>query len=158
MSRDRRLEIEALETRLPLSHATAAAPLILDGTLSVKKDAAYRTTNSDGSTTTTIPVSGALGSLGKVRGFWFQNFDMYGNYMSPDSLNLKSGKGSVSVIFDHVTPTHVKGKIVSYNQRAHGETGAVQRSVESGTLELIASTSRKSAQTIVIQSAGSSLG
>jgi hypothetical protein len=109
----RSLRFEALETRQLLSggrldpaHISPAitGPLGLDGLLTVvhRPHAVTTTTHLDGSTTTSIPVSGQLGSLGQVRGVWSESVDAYGNYDGPDTLVLRNGKGSVLVAFDNL--------------------------------------------------------
>src|SRR5262249_22588751 len=90
MSHVHSLDFEALETRELLSsthHAgthskptVATVPLVIDGTVAVNNNAAVSDENLDGGTTTSVPLTGQLGALGKVTGVWHESTDGYGDY------------------------------------------------------------------------------
>ena len=151
MSYARFLVFESLEERKLLSnaHVTAAhakpaavrTPLVLSGTLTVDSKAASTTMNEDGSTTTSIPVSGQIAALGKVHGMWDENADQYGDYEGPDTIQLRGAKGMVVIAFSNANPgpaNHNVNGSVSYQhpQIFDGGTKAYSRGAESGSIVL----------------------
>jgi hypothetical protein len=151
MSYARSLVFESLEERKLLSkahvavaHDTPAAvktPLVLTGTLTVDNKAASTTMNVDGSTTTSIPVSGQIGALGEVHGIWDESADQYGDYEGPDTIQLRGAKGTVVIAFSNATPGsayHNGNGSVSYQHPQIFESGtrAYARSTESGSIAL----------------------
>jgi hypothetical protein len=152
------LRFDTLESRqllsrahLPVVHAArvAAAPIVLDGTLSVdnKHNAISSTMNADGSSTTSVAVAGQLGALGPVHGVWYENQDAFGNYQGPDTLRLRDAKGTITLAFNNLNPStpHAKlrGAVVyEHTQRFYGGTGAYARASESGTIELTTNAAR----------------
>ena len=150
MKRSRSLRFEALEARQLLSqghvavaHAAAvlAGPIVLTGTLSVDNNpqAITSTTNPDGSTTTSVPVTGNLGTLGRFRGVWDESTDAYGNYQGPDTIQLHNAQGAIVVAFNDQyflhAPIRVKGGIsYLHNQKVLGGTKAYAGATETGTI------------------------
>ena len=155
------VRVEALEDRKLLSRAhhavahpapAAATPVVIAGTLSVndRNGGTSSLQNPDGSTTTSVPITGQLGALGKVRGVWNENFDAYGDHVAPDVLRLQNAKGTLIVTFDNTNagPIHPDGhKLVEYTkvQRLYAGTGAYVHATETGTIEVVAN----SAETVI---------
>ncbi len=150
---------ESLEERKLLSRAhvalharsvVAATALVLSGTLAVDNGAATTTEDEQGDVMTSTPVAGQLGALGEVHGIWNETSDQYGDYMGPDSLQLRTANGSFVVQFSEQNTDAVHhltgGGIESVHpQLAADGTGAYARTKESGTIEL----STNSARTVV---------
>jgi hypothetical protein len=159
MSRVHSLRFEFLEARTLLSKAhlamphaapaVTAAPLVLDGTLTIDNHAASPTMNEDGSTTTSTPVVGRLGSLGVVRGVWNESVDEYGDYIGPDTLRLHASKGAFVVAFNNASsgPAHPAAHGAVYYehpQRVYYPIGTYAGDSESGSIELITNPARTS--------------
>jgi hypothetical protein len=158
---------ESLEARRLLSashHGHAAAhgqytgpsiPLVFSGTLTVNNKSPQTTQNADGSTTTSVPVAGHLGSLGEVRGYWNESVDQYGNYIGPDTIRLHTSKGTFVVAFNDGSsgPKQHQGGEVYYQhlQRALGATGAFYGESESGTLDVMMNRSQTLVASIKLQ-------
>ncbi len=151
MSHARLLFFESLEARKLLSSthavaaharpAVAATPLVLNGTLTVDNKAASTMMNDDGSTTTSIPVSGQISTLGKVHGTWNESADQYGDYEGPDTIQLRGAKGLIVVAFSNANPgtaIHNGNSSLSYDhpQIVEGGTRAYSRGIESGSIML----------------------
>lgn len=160
MSQSRRtFQFDALETRelLSVAHAPrwhhphhprvharptiAAATLVLDGTLTVNNRGANSVPNLAGGMTNSVPVSGQLGSLGQVRGTWYESSDSFGNYVGPDTLVLHAAHGGFTVSFNNAAPgpAHPSGHGTVYYQhpqRAGSGTGAFAGAREIGTIDL----------------------
>ena len=77
---------------------------MFNGTLTVDYKAATMDMNTDGSSTTVVPVSGRLGTLGVVHGDWNQTIDSYGNYEGPDTIQLRDPKGTFVITFNDLNP------------------------------------------------------
>ncbi len=169
MKRVRSLRFDTLESRrllstahLALAHAAraAAVPLVVTGTLTVDNnpDDISSTTNIDGSTTTSVPVAGQLGALGKVRGVWNESVDEFGDYDGPDTLILHNAKGSFGVAFND-SPTskpssHAKtGGAITYEhaQQVLGGNGAYARATESGSIEVTTNAARTKVASLTLQ-------
>jgi hypothetical protein len=141
---------DALESRKLLTKAHPLAPavvLALSGTLAVDNNASYVTEDAEGDTTTTTPVAGVLGTLGKVRGLWNKTFDAYGDYLGPDTLQLHNTHGTFVIAFDTTNPGKVRrlGRgIITYQIPQHVRSGtlAYARASESGSIELFGDTSK----------------
>jgi hypothetical protein len=161
MKRVRSLRFEALEARqllsrghMALAHAAhaalaPAAQVVLDGTLSVNNNprATSTTMNADGSSTTTVLVSGQLGSLGQVRGTWNESVDAYGNYVGPDTLVLHDARGSILVAFNNENSpraaTRVTGGLTyEHAQRVVAGSRAFARATETGTIVVTTSAAK----------------
>lgn len=162
MSHARRtLQFDALETRELLSVAHAHAPrwhhprharvharptiaatsLVLAGTLTVNNRGAYTVPNLAGGMTTSAPVAGQLGSLGEVRGTWYESTDSYGYYVGPDTITLHAAHGSFTVSFNNGSsgPAHPSGHATvfyQHPQHAGAGTGAFAGARETGTIDL----------------------
>ncbi len=164
MSHFRALSFEALEARKLLSRvhivahtrpAVSATPLVLDGTLTVANNAATTSMNDDGSTTTSVPVAGQLGTLGKVHGVWEESTDEYGDPIEPDTLELHDAKGTVVVAFNGQNVGrghHLAGGAVNYDvaQRVLDGAGAYTRAPESGSIELTTNSARTLVQSMTL--------
>jgi hypothetical protein len=147
----RALGFDALEARKLLTgplvaphHTTpiiAATPVVLDGTLVVDSSAATSSSNSDGSSTTSTPVVGDLGTLGKVRGVWNQIVDEFCDTDGPDVPRLQLPKGSLIITFYtlNTVPAHPAAHGAVYYSRAQqlcAGTGAYAGTTESGMIDL----------------------
>jgi hypothetical protein len=167
MRSDRRLGFEDLEARKLLStvHISAASsgasaltPISLTGTLNVNLNEASTVENSDSSETTTVPVVGRLGSLGKVTGVWSHTLNQSGNYEGPDTLVLKSSlqKGSFTINFNDnnsgLTAKSVGKDLSDYQhaQKLASGTGTFARVSEAGSIELMLNTNQDTYKSLVL--------
>jgi len=163
------LRFDALETRPLLSKAHAivphttpmevASPLVLDGNLSVNNSpaVALSTANADGGSTTSLPVSGRLGTLGTVRGFWSETTDSMGDIEGLDTLRLRASKGMFIIAFNNETtgqPHHGPHGSVSYQQAQvfYQGTGAYAHASERGTLDLTTNPAKTEVVSISLES------
>lgn len=149
MRRDHSLRFEALEGRQLLAAAHVATvvpptPVTIDGTLTVNVNDSSQIQNLDGSWTTTVPVSGTLDGLGKVKGNWQTSIDQFGNYDGPDTIQLstKTPKGSFTIAFNNKNPgkpTKVSPALGFYQhgQQLRSGTGAFAHATEAGSIELM---------------------
>jgi hypothetical protein len=169
MNRVHSLRFEALEARRLLTGSLAvaahaapaavAAPLVLQGTLTVNHHAATSTMNLDGSSTISAPVSGPLAGLGKVRGVWYESRDSFGNYQGPDLIRLRNAQGTFNVAFSNQTPgpAHPTGHHTVYyqhNQRVQGGTGAYAGARESGSINVNMNASHSAVESLTLNTAG----
>jgi hypothetical protein len=169
MRRIHSLRFEALESRELLSRAHAAAhaardhakpavagvPLVLDGTLTVDNNAASEEQNPDGSTTMSVPVTGQLGALGKVSGYWYESSDEFGDYEGPDEIVLRSSQGAFTVAFNNGSPgpAHRTGPHSVYYQHAlaiEGGSAAYAGDTGSGTIDLNMNAKHTAVQSITL--------
>ena len=163
MSHARALRFESLEARELLSgagpmkpgaaHAVTAAPLVLSGTLTVDNQASTTSMDEEEDTITSTPVSGQLGTLGKVHGVWTESADQYGDYLGPDTIKIHTAKGTFVVAFseEHTSNRHrVAGGALAYEdpQIASQGTGAYAGAKESGSIELTTNKSRTLVETM----------
>jgi hypothetical protein len=167
MRSNRLLRFEDLEARKLLSAAhigsarpasVAVTPINLTGTLDVNLNEASTVENSDSSETTTVPLVGRLGSLGKVTGVWSHTLNQLGDYRGPDTLVLKSSlqKGSFTINFDGndsgLTAKSV-GKDVSDYQHAQklvSGTGTFAKVSQAGSIELMLNTNQDTYKSLVL--------
>lgn len=175
MSRVRSLRFEALESRELLStvHAAAhaarahpkakakaavvAAPLVLNGTLTVENRAASTDQNLDGGYTNSVPVSGQLAGLGEVHGVWYESSDSFGDYLGPDTITLHGAQGGFTVAFNNGTsgPAHSTGQHTVYYEHAQqviSGSGAYAGSKESGSLDLNMNAKHTTVESITLSS------
>ncbi len=162
---------EDLEGRMLLSarahHAAApkaqvpvvTTPLVVQGTLAVAQKAASSSTDGSGDTITTVPVTGELTGIGKVRGLWNESEDAYGNYIGPDTIQLRSAQGTFSVVFNdtHLGKAHRTATGASFNpvpQHVHGGTGAYAHATETGTIVLNTNATRKVIESLALNTTG----
>jgi hypothetical protein len=148
-----------------MAHAAAMAPpaaLVLNGTLAVDNSphAAVATMNPDGSTTTSLPIAGRLGSLGEFRGVWNETVDPYGEITGLDVLRLHSPKGNLAVAFDNETPglAHPAARgAVSHeqSQRLFSGTGAYARASETGSVVMTSNRAGTVVQSLTLHTRGS---
>ena len=165
MRRAHSLRFDALEARKLLTKAHVVAvhpaaavvsvPVVLTGTLAVDKNEATTSQNIDGSSTTMVPVSGRLGTLGKVQGVWYENADQFGDYMGPDTIELvsRNPKGTLSVSFNNQNAgqLHLIGHSTGYYQHAQrlqGGTGAFAKASEDGSIEVMVSSTKKAVESL----------
>jgi hypothetical protein len=145
---------------VPVLHATPVAvtgPLLLSGTLAVDNNAASQTTNPDGSTTTTTPVAGKLGTIGRVRGVWNETTDQFGDVEGLDALRLRLPKGKVVLEFNNESPGPAQraGHGVIYDeeaQRLGAAAGAYIGSTETGSIDLYPNSGRSEIVTLALHS------
>jgi hypothetical protein len=74
------LEARKLLTTTHVAVPLALTPLPINGTLAVNLNTASQVENDDGSETTSVSVSGRLGTLGKVTGEWNQSIDEFDHH------------------------------------------------------------------------------
>jgi hypothetical protein len=160
------LGFEDLEVRMLLStkahHAVAhtapaavTVPLVLNGTLTVDQKAASASEDDLGDLTTSIPVAGELAGLGEVRGFWNHSDDSFGDYLGPDTIQLRDSQGTFVIVFNDANPgkAHRTATGAVFNpipQRVHGGTGAYARASESGTIALSTNAARTVVESITL--------
>ena len=151
------------------SHVAAPlVPIVLNGTLSVNVNNSAQSQNMDGSWTTTVPVSGVLGTLGKVKGYWSTSIDPYGDYEGPDSLVLQTNnpkgstdpKGSVTIDFNNANSGKAKKVSAGEGFYQHGQqvasgSGAYSKVSENGSIELMVNEKKGSVTSIVLISVNS---
>ena len=154
------LEAKQLLSKAPIEVAhpaptVVAGPIVLSGTLAVDNNAATQTTNPDGSTTTTTPVVGRLGTMGKVRGVWNETTDQFGDVDGLDALRLRLPKGTVVVVFNNEDPGPAvrAGHGVVYDvesQRIGAGAGAYVGSSETGSIDLYPNSGRSEIVTLAL--------
>ncbi len=132
-----------------------AAPLVINGTLAVDYKAATMTMNPDGSSTTVVPVSGRLGTLGVVHGDWNQSVDSYGDYQGPDTIQLQDSKGTFVIAFNDGTPgktykTAQGAPYYEHNQHVAGGTHAYAKATESGSIELVMNSAKNQINSLIL--------
>ena len=168
---ERRWGFDHLEARKLLTaahvaqvHAAAVAtPVVLTGTLNVALNQASTSENSDSSETTTVPVVGRLGSLGKVTGVWSHTLDQSGNDLGPDRLVLNASlvKGSFTINFNNnnsgLTARSVGKNLSEYQhaQKLVSGSGGFAQASENGSIELMLNTDQETYKSIVLISANS---
>jgi hypothetical protein len=133
--------------------------VVLTGTLSVDNSAATVTEDEEGDVMTSTPVAGQLGGLGEVHGLWNVTNDQYGDYMGPDSLQLRTDSGSLVVQFSEQNTDavhHIKGGAIAsvHPQLASDGTGAYARTRESGTIALTTNSARTLVESMTLTSEG----
>jgi hypothetical protein len=161
------LRFEVLEPRRLLArvHVTVAhpasamdvVPLVLNGSLAVDDRAAITSMNVDGSTTTSVPVAGRLGTVGEVRGVWNESVDTYGNHDGPDVLRLQNSKGTLVITFNNENPGKATflapGNVYfPHTQRLFAGTGAYAHALESGTIEVISNAAKTVVKSLALNS------
>lgn len=161
----RSLDFDALEARKLLTkahpavvhadHAVVTVPLELNGTLAVDMKQAVTISNADGSETTATPVAGTLSGVGEVRGVWNVTADTYGDYIGPDTLQLRDSKGTFVVAFNDANPGRAHKTADGFEfkplrQRVHGGTGAYARATETGTLVMSTTSAKVGIQSLTL--------
>ena len=168
MRHGRPLCFESLEEKKLLSGSHVAAHnraavattlLELTGTLKVHNQAAMTSTDENGDVMTSTPVTGQLGSLGEVRGTWNTASDEYGDYMGPDTLQLRTANGSFVVQFSEQnidSVQHLAGGATEtvHPQLASDGTRAYARAKESGTIELTSNPARTAVGSMTLTAQG----
>lgn len=122
--------------------APAAITLAPVGTLVVDDRDATAAMNVLGSSTTSTPVAGVLGTLGKVRGVWEKTYDTFGDYVGPDTLRLRNPRGTFVITFNaaHAGKVrHLAGGATTFEvaDRVRGGTGAYAGASGGGTITLV---------------------
>jgi hypothetical protein len=169
MRHARFLDFDALEGRKLLTrahhvaahhpHAAAAVALVLDGTLAANQKAAVTSMNADGSTMVSVPVAGVLAGLGQVRGFWNQSTDSFGEYLGPDTLQIRDARGAFVVVFNNANPVRPQRTAAGLvfrplPQRVHGGAGAYAHATETGTIQVTSNPARAAASLTLNTPAG----
>jgi hypothetical protein len=168
MRRVRSLSFEPLEERKLLSRAhvavhskpaVATTALVFNGTLRVDNNAATMSEDDEGDTTTSTPVSGQLGPLGQVRGIWNTSDDEYGDYLGPDTLQLRTAKGTFVVAFSEQntdSASHLHGGATDTVDPQLGSvgTGAYAHERESGTIGLTSNSARNEIVSLTLTTTG----
>ncbi len=166
MRHGRPLDFDALEARKLLTKAHPAVhsvpaviitPVALNGTLTVDNKAASSSMDAYGDSTTTIPVSGTISTLGAVKGVWNESEDSTGNYLAPDTLKLRNAQGAIVITFNsavkskvhRLTPTTLGYDVA---QRLYAGTRAYTKDSESGTLEMITNNAQNAVKNITLTS------
>jgi hypothetical protein len=137
-------------------------PIELSGTLVVdnKANAVVTNVNMDGSTTTSTPVAGHLGTIGKVRGAWSVTKDIFGDPDGLDTLRLHNSNGSLILKFkgEQAARAHPAGHGAvdyEYAQRLYDGTGAYAGTSETGTITMTTDASRSKLYRITLVSRAS---
>jgi hypothetical protein len=133
--------------------------LAIVGTLAVDSRESSTTANADGSSTIAVPVSGTLGALGRFQGVWNESVDAFGNNQGPDVVRLHNSKGTLVIAFNNEIPgrAHPDGPgTIDYQhpQKLISGTGAYARSVETGTIEIVANSVKTVVKSLVLNSEG----
>jgi hypothetical protein len=160
--------LEGLEARkllsrahLAIAHPRAAAvvavPVSLSGTLAVDNNAVSSTQNSDGSSTTSVPVAGQLGTLGVVHGLWNETADSFGDVQGLDALRLNTSQGGLIVVFNNQTsgPPHRMGHgtvFYEHPQRILEGTGSLAHASESGSIEVVTNGAKRIVESLILKS------
>jgi hypothetical protein len=156
-------ELLAASHQAARPHSTpmiAETPLVLSGTLAVENNLTSSVPNADGSTTTSTPLAGNLGSLGRVTGVWNESLDSFGDASGLNVLRLQTGKGSLVITFSTVNTvkTHPAGHGEVFYTRAQklfAGTGAYAGAKESGMLDLTTNPGRSAIASVTLKSANS---
>lgn len=168
MSRVHTLRFDVLESRKLLAAARAAAhpapakvavPVVLNGTLAVNNKASSTTGNADGSYTISIPVSGALGGLGAVRGVWSETVDMFGDTTGLDVIRLRNAQGTILIGFDNQAPGKPRpagrGTVfIEDAQRIYSGTGPYAHASETGSIEVTSNAAQTVVQGLTLHTKG----
>ena len=165
MHHDRVLRAEGLEPRLLLSkghpapahvvRAEVLTPIKLDGTLTVNAKQASSLTDDSGNMVQMMPVSGVLGGVGKVKGFWVESVSSADGSVIPDALQLHNAQGSIVVSFSTVGrgKAHPTATGTSYNvlnQSVQGGSRAYAHVTESGLIAINTNASGKVVQSMTL--------
>jgi hypothetical protein len=175
MRQARSLGFDDLETRKllskvahhPATHeavpAAVAMPLNINGTVIVDMKAAEQSTDDQGDSTTTVPVTGYLGTLGKVHGAWSESTDEFGDYLGPDTIQFSTSQGTFTIAFDsdNLKNAHKVGKESIFpplGQQFDGGTGVYAKASETGSIQVITNPSKGVAETMTFVSTNPSAG
>ncbi len=149
MRQDRSLRFDALEGRQLLTkvHPAAAPPIhkvvevapTLNGTLTVNQKGASAAYDAFGNFVRTIPVSGVLGGVGKVKGVLTEGISAYGTPSTTDTIQLHDPQGSFTLSFDTThfgtaRPTATGASFARVTQQITGGTGEFAKAHETGLL------------------------
>ena len=158
MIHGRSLSFEALEERKLLSRGHIGScqasgrrdPVVLNGTLTSQNKGTTVSMDDQGDTTTSIPVSGQLGTLGRCPRNLERERRFRGGLPRARTLQLHNAKGSFIVAFNADNPGQLHriaggGVYYQHPQLVSGGTRAYARATESGTIEL----NTNSARTVV---------
>ena len=120
--------------------AVTAAPIVLNGTLTVDNNAATTTENADSSTTTVTPVTGRVATLGKVHGVWSETTDPYGDIEGLDAEAAQRDGGCRRRLQQRLAWTGTQGwpqhTSLPWRQAAWKPSGGYSGSTETGSIEL----------------------
>jgi hypothetical protein len=132
-------------------------PLVLNGALTVDNapSATVSTTNPDGSSSSSVYVSGSLGSLGQVEGFWTTSQDQFGDDSGLQTLRLHNAKGTIIIAIDTQNPSPSRpaghGTVYQeYSQNLFSGTGAYTGTAERGSIETISNRAQTVVTTLLV--------
>jgi hypothetical protein len=148
---------EAVHKPAPVP-AAVAMPLDLDGTLVVDMKDSSQSTDDEGDQTTMVPVTGYLGTMGKVHGVWSESVDEFGDYLGPDTIEFANAKGTYTIAFNTANLGNARkiGKesvFPTLAQQLDGATGIYAKATETGSIQVILNPSKGVAETMTIVSA-----
>jgi hypothetical protein len=138
-------------------HAIATTTIVLNGTLTVDNKAASTSMDVEGDTTTSIPVAGQLGALDEVHGNRQETVDSLGDYMGPDTIQLRNSCGTFVIQFNEQrikAVHHLAGGGVEHVDPQIGSqgTGAYAGARESGTIELAGNAAHTQIESLTLSS------
>jgi hypothetical protein len=137
--------------------AAVASTLNLNGTLVVDMKAATQQDDAESDTITMVPVTGDLGTLGKVHGVWSETVDEFGDYLGPDTIEFATSQGTFTIAFDSANLGNAKkvghaSVFPPLAQQLDGATGIFAKDAENGSLQVITNPSKGVAETMTIVS------
>jgi hypothetical protein len=170
MRRVRPLRFDALEARELLTRAhpaialrahAVARPLVLNGTLTVDPSPSATTAsmNPDGSSSTSVRVTGTLGALGAVQGTWNVSTDSLGDSSGVETLRLHNASGTVLIVLNTQTasrsyPAGHGAVYQEYAQRLYAGTGPYAGTSESGSIKLVSNKTQTMITTLAVHTKG----
>ena len=153
---------ELMTARVAAAHARPAkvvVPVILNGTLAVNDNASSTNSNPDGTYTTSVPVAGTLGGVGKVRGVWNETVDQFGDVSGLDAIRLYNGQGTIVIGFDNEAPGKPRpagrGTVfVEDRQNVYAGTAAYAHATETGSIEVVSNAAQTAAKELILHTKG----
>ena len=129
--------------------------LVLTGNLTVNNKLGSASDNGNGIYTASYPVTGVLGNVGKVTGFWVSALDGNGNDSGDETLQLHNKKGSFTISFNNMvagTPqTLPTGMVMTQkSQQVTSGSGHYAHATESGQIALIGKSTKVNPSTLGI--------
>ena len=166
MRHARSLGFDALEARKLLTaahavarraaaHAVARTPVAVSGTLAVDLKGETSVMNQDSGSTVSVPVSGQLGALGEVRGYWNETVDQFGEDEGPGTLLVRNAEGSLLIVLNNNVEARphkdADGTIsYDYSQRLYSGSGAYAHATESGWVVTTTNAAKTQVQSLTL--------